>query len=302
MPSQISRCWKGAQEMIESNPLLKQVCNSKSHRMMPRGVLNISTEGDCVTSVGSLFQCSIALTVKFFPMLVQNFLCSSSRPLLLVLLLCTTEKSLASSICLPPLLVSLFCLCLSTRWSGHHMGIIRALPSWTQLWRAACPARTACTMLCPSDISGGFSDFGSPTIRALLPRGAQWLPAAAPWLGLPSPAEAIPCFGVERIHPRTEHLTKMPCSFPPAEKVRKVWSDQMSCVREGSLGTVCFRRKQVIQLQMWLSQMLRALFDQAITEGHQTTHPNLFKCCSSFCFPAYPNLWLLLWSLLPRPG
>jgi len=38
---------------------------------------------------------------KFFCMLVQNFLCSSFRPLLFVLSLHTTDKSLASSICLP---------------------------------------------------------------------------------------------------------------------------------------------------------------------------------------------------------
>jgi len=35
-------------------------------------------------------------------MLVQNFLCSGFRPLLLVVSLCTTNYSLASSICLPP--------------------------------------------------------------------------------------------------------------------------------------------------------------------------------------------------------
>uniref|UniRef100_A0A8C2Y932 AIG1-type G domain-containing protein n=1 Tax=Coturnix japonica TaxID=93934 RepID=A0A8C2Y932_COTJA len=45
-----------------------------------------------------LCQRSIALTInKFFCMLVQNFLCSVFRPLLLVLLLHSTEKSLGSS-------------------------------------------------------------------------------------------------------------------------------------------------------------------------------------------------------------
>ena len=69
---------------------------------MPKQVLNISIEGDSTTSLGGLFQCSITLPVKkFFHMLVQNFLCSSFKPLLLDLSLCTTEKSLASSICLP---------------------------------------------------------------------------------------------------------------------------------------------------------------------------------------------------------
>ena len=46
-------------------------------------------------SLDNLSQCSITLTVKKFCMLVQNFLCSSFRPLLLVLSLHTNEKSLA---------------------------------------------------------------------------------------------------------------------------------------------------------------------------------------------------------------
>ena len=65
-------------------------------------VLNNSIDGHSTTSLHSLFQCSVTLTTKKFNMLVQNFLCSSFRPLLLVLSLCTTKKSLASYTCLPP--------------------------------------------------------------------------------------------------------------------------------------------------------------------------------------------------------
>jgi len=60
-------------EIIESNPLLKQVPYSRLHRKVSRGVLNIS-RGDSTTSLGSLFQCSV--TVKFFLVLVWNFPCS----------------------------------------------------------------------------------------------------------------------------------------------------------------------------------------------------------------------------------
>ena len=46
-----------------------------------------------MTSMGSLFQCSITLTVKkFLRKLVQNFLCSSLWPFPLVLSPRTTEK------------------------------------------------------------------------------------------------------------------------------------------------------------------------------------------------------------------
>ena len=55
---------------------------------MSRWVLNISREGDSTISLGSLFQCSVTLTVKnFFLMFIQNFLCSNLCPLPLVLLL-----------------------------------------------------------------------------------------------------------------------------------------------------------------------------------------------------------------------
>ena len=61
---------------------------------MSRGVLNISLEGDSTSSLDSLFQCSVTLTIKtFFCMLVRNFLCSSFRPLFLVLLQHTTEHA-----------------------------------------------------------------------------------------------------------------------------------------------------------------------------------------------------------------
>ena len=82
--------------------LLKQLSYSRSHRQASRWILNVFIEGDSTTSLGNLFQCSVTLMVKkFFHMFVWNFLYSSFRPLLLVLLLHTTEKSLASSICLP---------------------------------------------------------------------------------------------------------------------------------------------------------------------------------------------------------
>jgi len=53
---------------------------------------------DSTASVGNLFQCSISLIVKKFCMIVCNFLCWNFWPLLLVLLLHTTENSLALSI------------------------------------------------------------------------------------------------------------------------------------------------------------------------------------------------------------
>jgi len=80
-------------------PLLKQVPYSSYHSWASRWVLNISTEGDATISLGNQFQCSITLTIKwFFCMFLWNFQCSSFRPLLLVLSLHTTQKSLASSI------------------------------------------------------------------------------------------------------------------------------------------------------------------------------------------------------------
>ena len=65
---------------------------NRSHRHVSIEVLNIFIEGDCTTSLGKLFQCSVTLTVKKFCMLLQNSLGSSFRPLLLVLLLHTTQK------------------------------------------------------------------------------------------------------------------------------------------------------------------------------------------------------------------
>ena len=82
-----------------SNP---SVPFSSSHRWASRCVLYISKEGYSTTSLGNLLLCCITFTIKnFFCMFVWNFLCSSFRPLLLVLSLHTTEKSLASSLCLP---------------------------------------------------------------------------------------------------------------------------------------------------------------------------------------------------------
>lgn len=57
-------------------------------------VLNVSREGDPTTSLGILFQCSIALTVrKIFLIFMWNLLCSSLHPLPFVLSLDVTEKS-----------------------------------------------------------------------------------------------------------------------------------------------------------------------------------------------------------------
>jgi len=76
--SQNCRCWKGPPEITESKPLPKQASYSRLHRDVSRQVLNISMEGDFMTSLGSLFQCSVTLTVKkFFCILVQNFLCAT---------------------------------------------------------------------------------------------------------------------------------------------------------------------------------------------------------------------------------
>ena len=63
---------------------------------MSRQVLNISIERDSSTSLDNLFQCSITSIINnFFCMFVQNFLCSSFRPLLLVLSLHTPEIDLS---------------------------------------------------------------------------------------------------------------------------------------------------------------------------------------------------------------
>ena len=98
--SQDCRGWKGPQEIIKPNPPAKAVPYNRSDRQVSRQVLNISREADSTTSLGSLFQCSVTLTIKKFFHILQSFLCSSFRPLLLILLLCTTEKRLASSVCL----------------------------------------------------------------------------------------------------------------------------------------------------------------------------------------------------------
>lgn len=61
---------------------------------MLRWVWSVSTEGDFMTSLDSLFHCSAALTVKKFLILLSwNFLCFVLWPLLLILLLGTTEES-----------------------------------------------------------------------------------------------------------------------------------------------------------------------------------------------------------------
>ena len=69
---------------------------SRLQRKVSRRVLNMS-KGDSTTTLGSLFQCSITLTAKFFLMFIWKPLYSCLCPLPLVLSLGTSEKSLASS-------------------------------------------------------------------------------------------------------------------------------------------------------------------------------------------------------------
>ena len=73
------RDWNGHLEILESSPPSEQAPYSRLHRWVSRWVLNISREGESITSLGSLFQCSITLTVKkFLCILVQNFLCTTA--------------------------------------------------------------------------------------------------------------------------------------------------------------------------------------------------------------------------------
>ena len=89
---------KGPLEIIQSNPLLKQVPCSRLHGKASRWVLSISREGAPATSQSSLFQCSVTLTVKkLFLMLRWNFLCSILCSLHFVLPLGNTVKNLALS-------------------------------------------------------------------------------------------------------------------------------------------------------------------------------------------------------------
>lgn len=73
--SQSCRGWMGPLENIESNPLLKQVPYSRSHRKASRRVLNISREGGSTTSLGSLFQHSITLKVKMSSSCLDGTFC-----------------------------------------------------------------------------------------------------------------------------------------------------------------------------------------------------------------------------------
>jgi len=91
--SQNFRGWKASLEIIRSIVPLRHAHCSKLFRNWYRWVLNIF-RGDPTTSLGSLFQCSVALTVKvFFLMYVLNFSWCSFCPLILILLLHATEKS-----------------------------------------------------------------------------------------------------------------------------------------------------------------------------------------------------------------
>lgn len=55
----------------------------------------ISSEGDSTTCLGNVFQYSVTCAIKKFFIFSWNFLCISFYPLLLALLLSTTEKDLA---------------------------------------------------------------------------------------------------------------------------------------------------------------------------------------------------------------
>jgi len=64
--SQNCRGWKGPPEIIESNSFAKQAPYSRLHRKVSRRVLDMFREGECTASGGSLFQCSVTLTMKKF--------------------------------------------------------------------------------------------------------------------------------------------------------------------------------------------------------------------------------------------
>lgn len=68
-------------------------------RTMFRWFFNISKDKGCITSVGSLCQCSVTSTEqKWFLTIRRNFLPFSLCPFLPVLLLGTTEKSQAPAV------------------------------------------------------------------------------------------------------------------------------------------------------------------------------------------------------------
>jgi len=112
-------------------PCWSRVTYSRLHRTLSRQVLNISKEGDSTTSLGNLFQCSVTLRgKKFFLMFRGNFLCFSLCPLSLLLLLGTTEKSLApSSIIFTPRCNLIFHLLLKYQQVSDELNI----PQWFEL-------------------------------------------------------------------------------------------------------------------------------------------------------------------------
>lgn len=91
--SQNHRSWKRPPDINESNPLLKQDSDSRSHRKACRWVLNLCREGHSTTSLDKLLQCSIALAIKkLFCMFVWNFQCSSFFAHCPLFCLCTSLK------------------------------------------------------------------------------------------------------------------------------------------------------------------------------------------------------------------
>ena len=83
--------------------LWRSLCPSQLPRTASRWPLNISEDGDSTTSLGNLCQCLITLTgKKCFLMFRGNLLCFCLCPLLLVMSLGTTGRSLALSAMYPP--------------------------------------------------------------------------------------------------------------------------------------------------------------------------------------------------------
>jgi len=99
--SQNCRGWKGPQE-IKSSPLVTAGTLQQVAQVGIQMGLEYLQRRRLHRLSGQPVPVSVTLTIKkFFCVLIWNFLCTSFRPLLPVLLLHTTEKSLASSICLP---------------------------------------------------------------------------------------------------------------------------------------------------------------------------------------------------------
>ena len=90
---------KGPWKVIKSKPRAGTGKPRWGHTGTHRGGFWMSPEKEIHHLSGSLFQCSVILSVKFFFLIVRwNLLCPSLHPLPLVLSLDVTEKSLAPSL------------------------------------------------------------------------------------------------------------------------------------------------------------------------------------------------------------